>query len=360
MKVVEENNEAKPVQQLLFELTEPEDSKYSNTIELYDFIPKYYWGKPEREKGEFLRAIEREFECRGIKYKVMITPAKIKDRNGKVRDYYPSQREELIEDALRKLACEGGGVFLDDEACVKFSLYQLQRELKSMGHEYNIAQIKDALFVCTKTSLELTRVDGQPILGNGRGKKTVTLVGHIFEVLGLQTRDDWQTYGNKARAVVKFNILVTKSIIDRTFRQLNYEKCMSYRSVIARQLHKRLSHNFTQAGLNTTYEIMLTTIIRDFGLTAYARLRDNMRDVINALDEMVKSEVLLNYEVEKRFDSKRRNKISDVKFTLTCHHKFISEMIKANERFKRNSLGLKETEKTSQNKLIGPTNFVKK
>ena len=75
-------------------------------------------------------------------------PARILDRNGIEREYYPSQREELLEDALRKFVSQGHGLFLDDAAGVTFTLYQLQKELQCMGHGYKIADIKDALFVC--------------------------------------------------------------------------------------------------------------------------------------------------------------------------------------------------------------------
>ncbi len=55
----------------------------------------------------------------------------------------PVEEEELIEDTLRKFACEGQRFFLDDQAGVTFMLYQIQQELKCLGHTYNIREIKD-------------------------------------------------------------------------------------------------------------------------------------------------------------------------------------------------------------------------
>ncbi|MGI8545365.1 MAG: hypothetical protein ACR2MD_18060 [Aridibacter sp.] len=121
---------SKPIQLKLLELINPSEKDYSNTIELYDFIPKYVWGKAERIQGKFLEPIEREFNCRGQSYQVRIAPARIKDADGISRDYFPGKREELVEDALRKIATAGQGIFLDDEAGVTFTLYQLQQELK--------------------------------------------------------------------------------------------------------------------------------------------------------------------------------------------------------------------------------------
>ncbi|MEW6737264.1 MAG: hypothetical protein AB1489_38620 [Acidobacteriota bacterium] len=330
-KKLAQYKQTKPEQLLLFEFTTLDEKKYSNTIELYDAIPKYYWGNVERENGRYLSDLKRTFEFRGKKYRVTIRPARIEDRRGVTREYYPSQREELVEDALRKLACDGKGLFLDDQAGVMFSLYELQQELKRMGHGYSIVDIKDALLICAQTNMILETEDGLPIAEYGKA----TLVSHLFETLGLQTREDWKGHGNKSKAYVRFNVLVTNSIKALTFRQLNYEKCMSYKSVIARQLHKRMSHLFTQSSLTNTYSILLSTIIRDFGIKAYSQLRDNLYQVEQALDEMKEKEVIAEYKVEKSFDPNRKNKMIEAKFIITPHSRFTSDMIKANERHRK-------------------------
>jgi hypothetical protein len=321
VKKLDEYDQSRPVQLTLFELLLPQDRGLSNTIELYDFIPKYHWGKVERIGGEFLRALEREFECRGQKYKVKIRPASIEDKDGVERYYYPSKREELVEDALRKFITEGQGVFLDDAAGVTFSLYQLQEELRRNGHSYNKQEIKDALLICARTNITVTSEDGNSIL-----------VSNLFETVGLQTRENWKGTGQKSRAFVRFNALVSKSIKSRTFRQINYEKVMSYKTVIARQLHKRMSHHYIQASISNPYHILLSTIIRDLGLTQYDRLRDNLRDVQISLDEMKEKDVLLSYKVEKILENSKRNKLLDAKFVLVPNPMFVGEMIRANKR----------------------------
>ena len=221
-----------PRQLTLFEYVQPKERNYSNTVELYDFMPKYFWGKSERINGKFLESLEREFECRGVKYKIEIAPAVIKDRDGVKRYYYPSKREELVEDALRRFATAKQGVFLDDRASVTFSLYQLQEELKRNGHSYSKDQIKDALLICAKTSITVTSEDGSTIL-----------ISNLFETLGLQSREDWKGTGKKSKAFVRFNSLVSESIKLGGYRQLDYETAMSYSSVIARQLYKRMSYH---------------------------------------------------------------------------------------------------------------------
>ena len=320
-KKIDEYEKSKPLQLNLFEMLLPQDREFSNTIELYDFMPKYFWGKTQRINGKFLEQLEREFECRGNKYKVRIDPAKINDRDGITRDYYPSKREELVEDALRKFACEGQGVFLDDQAGVTFTLYQIQQELSNSGHTYSIRELKDALLICAKTNITVSSEDGKSIL-----------VSSLFETLGLQSREDWKGQGEKTKAFVRFNSLVTQSIKQQTFRQLNYDKAMSYKSVIARQLHKRISHHYVQASFTNPYHILLSTIIRDFGLTKYAQLRDNLRDAEAGLKEMKDKEVIMSFQTQKILDSKRRNKLIDTKFVLIPDPRFIGEITKANMR----------------------------
>ncbi|QBD75164.1 hypothetical protein EPA93_03805 [Ktedonosporobacter rubrisoli] len=322
-KKLENYDHSKPQQLTLFEMLLPQDKDYSNTIELYDFIPKYTYGKVERIADKFLDLLEREFECRTHKYKVQISPAVIKDKDGIARYYYPSKREEIIEDALRKFMAEGQGYFLDGMAGVTFTLYQLQEELKKNDHSYSIQQLKDALMICARTNLTVTNEEGKAIV-----------ISNIFETVGLQTREDWKTKGKSTKAFVRFNSLVTKSIEDLTFRQINYEKVMSYRSVIARQLHKRMSHHFTQASIHIPYTISLTTIIRDFGLTKYAKLSGNLRDVEIALEEMKEKKILIIYHIDKVLESSKRSKLIDAMFSLHPNPHFVSDSIKANTRTK--------------------------
>jgi hypothetical protein len=316
-----EYEQTRPIQLDLFQMVLPEEQKFSNTVELYDFVPKYQWGKSNRIEGRFLNLLERKFECRGASYRVIIKPARLIGPDGKGRDYFPGAREELVEDALRKLASEGGAVFLDDQASVTFTLYQLQQELQSMGHTYSFAQIKDALLICAQTGIELHSGNGQAML-----------ISNMFETLGFHIPDaEEEGGGKKVRVFVRFNSLVTNSIKQGTFRKLNYEKSMSYRNVLARQLHKRMAHHYTQASIAHPYQILLTTLIRDFGLTFYERLSMNLRDAILAFDEMVEQEVILQYEVVKTLEGKRKG-LREAKFIIIPHPLFVSEVMQANHR----------------------------
>ena len=116
-KELSEFDLTRPEQLLLFELEEKEQA-LSNTVVFYDSIPKYVWGRPARENGKFLNTVVREFEIEGMRDQVQISPARVEGKDGTFRDHFPGVKEELVEDALRKLVAEGQGMFLDGEVGV--------------------------------------------------------------------------------------------------------------------------------------------------------------------------------------------------------------------------------------------------
>ena len=303
----------RPVQLTFFEILEPEHKHYSNTVEIYDFLPKEYLGKATRVADAYLPRLEREFECRGVKYQMKLDPARIEDKDGVVREYYPSQREEVVEDCLRKLMVEGGGVFLDEQASVRFTLYQLQKELGDNGHTYSYPQIKEALEILTKTNIELScEVDN------------MRLIFSPIETLGIRGE------GGETQTFVRLSPLVTNSIKERKFRLINYKKVMGYRSAIARKLHKRLSHFFVQASLTEKFSPLLSTLIRDFGLTKYQQMSKNLRDFEKAVEELKESNTILNFYKEEIKHNSPRVKVVDYRLMIQAHPEFINDVKKAN------------------------------
>jgi hypothetical protein len=70
---------------------------YSNTIELYDAIPKYFSNKQRmaelRQDGIFLKSLKRSFRHRDSYYELIIKPARLIDKHGHEKEYYPSYQE---------------------------------------------------------------------------------------------------------------------------------------------------------------------------------------------------------------------------------------------------------------------------
>ena len=77
-----------PAQLSLFGEFLPAESRdsYSNTIELYDAIPKYFSSKKTmaelRRDGIFLKSLKRRFRHRDQYYELVIKPARLIDKDG--------------------------------------------------------------------------------------------------------------------------------------------------------------------------------------------------------------------------------------------------------------------------------------
>lgn len=333
-KSYEEMVQEKPPQLNFFSLLDypPENKKYSNSLTFYDFIPRFFWGKAKRENGKYLPTLKRDFHYQKQDYKLSVYPARVESADGTEKDYYPGQREELVEDALKKLAVEGHCVFLDGKAAVVFNLYQLKEQLnrgkeldptgKQKGHTLSYEEIKEALTVLSRTTLQVKSADGKAVLNS-----------HIIEELGIKTREEWKGKVSKdERCYVIFNNLITSMIKSYEFRRLNYDKLVSLKSVIARQLFKRMSHHYKQASDKFPYTILLSTMERDFGLEKRKQQRNRLGEAREALQEMVEKKILKAYQEEQILDSRNPRKIEDVKFSLFPSEEFINDTIHANDK----------------------------
>jgi len=313
-----------PYQLSLFQTFLPDDPRYSNSIELFDATPKYFPAKHQaalRINDTFLPNLERTFEHRGQVYGMTLRPARLTSRDGVIREYYPSFRDELVEEALRKIACEcGNGVFLNEQAGVQFTLYELQKELALRGHAINLPDLLDSLKVCNLASMSIIKDD------------TMLIQSSIFPVLLLASKHDWLTSPKSARCFVLFHPLVTASITKLTYRQFDYLAFMSYKHRLSRWLHKRLAHNYVQAGMMHPYHISLNTILRDSGAYQHPRRDNRSKEVVIALQELREKQVIMGFQKEVKRGP--RNTILDVVYVLTPDFAFVQEVKKANARAK--------------------------
>jgi hypothetical protein len=318
---------------LFFVDQDTDGHKYSQSIELYDAVPKYVWGRQPRDPSGHLGILYRVFRHGAHEYEAEINPARIRKKVKGVEielSFYPGVREELVEDALRKLATEGRAQRIDKQYGVRFSLSELKRELERTGHSYNTSQLKEALEICSKASLKLTRKSDGAI-----ASQTQTIFPQYTEA----KRANW--IESKTQFAVEFHGLVTKSIEQKSFRQINYERSMQLSNALARWLHKRMSHNYRQAqAFSNTYTLGLATIVRDSGMTARARVSDNRKAVRKALEELKKppqhqgeesQQVIFQWEEE---EIKEGRSLLDVKFHLQPSLVFTQEMKRANAKTK--------------------------
>lgn len=254
---------------------------------------------------------------------MLISPGRVIYKDGTAREFYPSFREELVEEALRKIACDClNGVFLDGQAGVQFTLYELRKELKTRGHDMDISDLIESLKICNLASLTVRDSSGKALIQSP-----------IFPVLLIASKADWMENPKQAHCYVQFHPLVTASINHISYRQYDYLTYMAYKHRLSRWIHKRLAHNYVQASMMHPYSISLSTILRDSGAYHAARGNDRRREVEIALDELKAKQVVMEWKkAEKRG---LRNKIIDITYTLYPDFSFVEEVKKANARSKK-------------------------
>lgn len=313
--------------------TASERDQLSNTIALWDSIPRYGISRNHQSKlrntSGTLELLRLPFRHNQIDYMATITPARVEVRfgpdKGKAVEFYPSVSEELIEDALRKMAADQQQGFFDKKGFlsgVAFSLHQLREELAKYGHTRSYHEIELSLEILHKTNIKITCEDAQ--------------VEHIqsstyLPSLAAARRKDIEADSN-AKWIVQFHPLVTRSIDTVTYRQYNYSQTMNHRNQLARWLHKQLVMKFTFAAVGTTFKMKFSTIERDSALlTGYKQTRQAVIAVAGAFDELKAAGVLISAE---RSNEARglRNKLLDVEFVLTPSPQFVREVKAANKR----------------------------
>jgi hypothetical protein len=304
--------------------TDEERDKLSNTIELWDAVPKYVTRKDmtRMRDGDYLPILERRFEHRGRAFIVKLYPALVKNASGKTRAYYPSAREEIIEAALLKIATEPGNGFLEDShSGAAFTSKQLRGELEKRGRGIKYADLLQSLDILSGAIVEIQSEDG-----------TRVLKSPIFPAIGTVSQKHYRKDPG-ARWFVHFSPLVAQGIRALTYRQFDYARMMAHRSQLARYLHKRLAHTYVNASLTGRYTVWFSTLQRDSGLLNHGRKRQAIDKLEEALDELVANHVLLSWSrIEERRGEYDKRQVGDVKYALTTHAKFNSLVKAANAR----------------------------
>lgn len=302
----------------VLDLPTKQQPDYSNTVDIYDAIPKYVWGKTREHEDLKAASLVRHCTIRGRKIAVKLKPALI-DKGDRTVLIYAGQREELVEDALRKIAVNGQGVYINDKAGVSFTLYELMKELERMGHTYSLDEVKEALFVCRGAIIECYSEDGESVINSS-----------LFGLLGLTTRKDLEKKGKAAKCYVQFNPLVNESIMNLTFRQYNYQIGMDIRSPLARFFYKRMAQYWTQASDSNPYQPSLVAFLEQSPRGLTSKMGENLRAMRSALDTLKKHQVISRYDEDKVLKGKQ--KVVDARYTIYPHPNFVKEVIHANQR----------------------------
>src|SRR5207245_325628 len=111
-----------------------------------------------------------------------------------------------------QFGCGGLNVFyLDDEAGVRFTLYELKKELRSRGHDINLQSLIESLNICNRVVLTVCQADGK-----------VMLQSAIFPVLLLGSKQEWRKNPKETYCYVQFHPFISRCINRLTYLQLKY------------------------------------------------------------------------------------------------------------------------------------------
>jgi hypothetical protein len=304
----------------------------SNTIELWDSIPKYAVTARQqnalRDDSGRLPPHVAEFEYtsasldRPVRCRMTVKPALIEVEEGVFKDFYPSQSEEIIEEVLKKIFTDqqyGMHSFRDVESWVRFTLNMIRKELRERGHTRSLDEIKRSLEIMRNSIIDVE------MSGRGRG---VVYGNPILTNVVRTTRADIEDDPG-AKWTAQLPALISKSINELSYRQFNYALHMRLKTPIARWLHKRLVHRYRNASLMTAYSFSYSSVARDSGLLNNKRISANVKALTDALDELKDEGILFSVEIDKRFDGKR---LTDAVFKVFATNDFTKEVKAASAR----------------------------
>jgi hypothetical protein len=315
-------------QDFLYNRDEERDN-LSNAIDLWDSVPRYSVSRlamsKVREKQKFLENHTALFQHRGRTYTCTISPARVTDIDGEQKDFYPSANEELVEDALRKLATDQQAGFFDKpnyRSGVIFSMYALREELKKRGHTRSYQEVRLALNILSKSIIEITAQDAQ----KGEMLVVSAYLPSVAAVSKRKLEDD-----PEAKWAVQFHPLVTTSIDQVTYRQFNYDLMMKHSSQLARWLNKQLVIKYTFAELSRPFEMRYSTVKRDSGLlNGYGRARAAIDALETAFQDLKDQDVLSSFD--RKDITGPRKKLLDVLFKIWPSSAFVRQAKAANKR----------------------------
>lgn len=307
---------------------------YSNTIELFDAILRYTSRRVRPTPEPDVRTVT----FRQKQVHVTITPANIKRSKGPAVIIMPGEREDLVEKTLRKLAAESveaWGMREDQSGkmlfSLKFTLYQIRKLLRETGHDFKLVEIDEALRVLQGANIEFDGVLDDFVTGQVSG--IITSYKYV--------RKAKDTTGRASYGEVTFHPLVSASIIQRTFRRIDYGKLMRLKVDLARWLYQRISHLYIQASSEDVwsnergYHISLKTILAESGMDARIRMRDNQKVVRKALKELEKSGLVRKWDedIRRKKDPTAPGPAApyDAVYTVSLSAKFVEDIIEANK-----------------------------
>lgn len=319
-----------------------DQGQVSNTIELWERIPKYFFTANQVKKLRTDTGLAEPYKWtyteKGNEYTVSIQPALIEQKNGSYKAFFPGVTEELLEEALKKILTDQQYAIHDPEkteSWVKFTLGMLQKELKTRGRTRSIDEIKHGINVMSSCLLTFSKERKE--LWRGAILQDLVTVGRNEYLASTDTHH-----------IARLPLFISHSINNLDYRQFNYERLMSCNEQLTRWLYKRLINRFTQASQTTEYSCMYSDIKQASGLLQQKKEGNNRAKILSSFNELQEKGIILNFIIDER---KRGRAIIDIKYTIKASSEFIKEQIASNKRSKNTKLTAQKSSIRFINKL---------
>lgn len=340
------------LQLVLFEL---EDRSQSHLIALYDLAPRYVFASRDGArstetaptKGNFVASIKREFAYRGSTFNLTVQPARLTrvvnrdegsaEGEGPTEieyEVFPAEREQVVEHVVRRLAMDRSRLSLGgenrDKVQMRFTLYEIQRELRAVGHTLSIRDIRESLTILARSRI----IIGKPGDAAKKGRGQNLLESTAFPVLAIRSRPDLVgDEGGDEETHLQFNPLVSSAIRNLEFKPVSYHWLMRLKSPVSRWLYNRLSAEYDQSDADAAAEpasramaLSADEIVKNSGMNVWSRRRDTLRAVTGAVDALVDEGILDS--VEKVYD-KKGARIDGITYVMLPSAKFLAQVRRA-------------------------------
>ena len=305
-----------------------DESEVSNTVDLWERIPKYFLSPQEqktlRTAEGLAKPYTQEYILRGkngepLSYKIVIQPALIEQPDGEYKAFFPTKSEEIIEEVLKKIFTEQNLGIHDPknvESWVKFSYGMINKELRKNNCSRTHQKIKHSLEIMSKCILTAYE-EGEEIY-------TGAILQDYCSVDRKQYLND-----TKALHIARLSVFISHAVNTLQFRQYNYKRLMNCKEQLSQWLLRRIINRFTYASVITSHNFLFSTVKIESSLLRAKIEGDNRKKVLAALDELKETGALFSYEIEEKWDGR---KIIDIKYTVKPTQEFSSEQKAANKR----------------------------
>lgn len=323
---------------------------YSNLVSIYDALPRFSWAtKTVRDMSSMTTQLEGKLNNEPFRVTMkavsMEVPVKVKGKATGAKEWvgvYPGVREECVEEAIRKFSTQPGR-FNESECSVRFSLYELRRELKSVGHTYTYDELRQALDILAQSSLTIqTRTaDGESIdvISNylpflalrSRNKSSK----HYVEVKDMAEEDK----SNATQCVAVLHPLISRAIERGDFRLYDYSTSMRLTNSLAKIMNRELSMRWRNASPSHPYRFHLVEFLTRTARGLSNRMPEDFRAVNTALQQLVDQGVLSSFVSTPVKKPKGKGAI-DYSYEVLPTNRFVSMIIDGHRRENRRELAL--------------------